>query len=176
MASAKRRLGDYLKDENPLDRLWKDLINTVFRDSASEAQVGRLGTSAAVLYDVGMFAGEVTNGGISQFFSNSSGNRAHDCVSALRTLGASICVSILEKALTIFPGGVAPKDRTKRYELLLDFEERDPRFLEELSQEYYKRVDALSSAPEEDLMSLELAFIRGHINDPLEASVPAERK
>src|SRR5262245_6091072 len=170
MASARKTLGDYLLDNDPLHPLWLDLVNTVFRDSPNEAHAERLSPSARVLYDVGMFAGELVNGGMSQFFSNSSGNRAHESLTALRSLGADISVGLLEKALTLFPDGVAPKDRVKRCDLLFAFEARDPRFLEELTQEYYKRVDALGSIPEEDLMALELAFIRTHVFDPIEAS------
>jgi hypothetical protein len=45
-----------------------------------------------------------------------------------------LCVQLLEKALTLFPGGIAPVDRQKRCDLLFAFEERDSQFLEELDQ------------------------------------------
>ena len=58
-------------------------------------------------------------------------------------------------------------DRQKRCDLLFAFEERDPQFLEEMDQAFYKRVDALGSVPEEDLTALELAFMRIHSSDPV---------
>lgn len=127
----------------------------------------RLSPSAQVLFNTGDFFGEIVNGGMSQFFSNSSGNRAHETLAALHTIGAVLCVQLLEKAMTLFPGGIAPVDRQKRCEILFAFEERDPQFLEELDQVFYKRVDALGSVPEEDLTALELAFMRAHGSDPV---------
>jgi hypothetical protein len=127
----------------------------------------RLSPAAQVLFNTGCFFGEIVNGGMSQFFSNSSGDRAHETLAALRTMGAALCVQLLEKELTLFPGGIAPTDRQKRCDLLFAFEERDPQFLEEIDQVFYKRVDALGSVPEEDLTALELAFMRAHSADPV---------
>jgi hypothetical protein len=62
----------------------------------------------------------------------------------------------------LFPGGVAPVDRRKRCELLFAFEDRDPRFLEELSRVFYQRVDTLGPVPEEDLTALQLEFMRAN--------------
>lgn len=167
MAKPRNTLGDYLLDDEPVAALWPDLLDLVYRDSPGQAHLDRLGDSARVLFDTGFFAGEITNGGISQFFTNSSGNRAHETLAALRAIGAALCVDLLEKALSLFPDGIAPVDRQKRCELLFAFEERDPQFLDELTQIFYKRVDALGSVPEEDLTALELAFMRAHSSDPV---------
>lgn len=75
--------------------------------------------------------------------------------------------------MTLFPGGVAPADRQKRCELLFAFEQREPRFLEELSQEFYKRVDALRSMPEEDLTASQLAFMQAHRAERVLAETPS---
>jgi hypothetical protein len=163
----RKTLGDYLIEEEPVAALWPDLVDTVYRDSPREAHLDRLGESATILFNTGMFSGELINGGMSQFFSNSSGNRAHETLVALRAIGATLCVQLLEKALSLFPDGIAPVDRQKRCELLFAFEERDPQFLEELTQIFYKRVDALGSVPEEDLTALELTFMRAHCTEPV---------
>jgi len=160
-------LGDYLAEEDPVATLWPHLVDVVYRDSPLHARMERLSPSAQVLFNTGFFSGEITNGGMSQFFSNSSGNRAHETLAALRAVGAALCIQLLEKALTLFPDGIAPVDRQKRCELLFAFEERNPHFLEELDQIFYKRVDALGSVPEEDLTALELAFMRSHSSDPV---------
>jgi hypothetical protein len=163
-----RGLGDYLSEAEPVGVLWLDLVDLVYRDSPRQPRVERLSPPAQVLFNTGYFAGEIINGGMSQFFSNSSGNRAHDSLAALREIGAVLCVQLLEKALTLFPDGIAPVDRQKRCELLFAFEERDPQFLEELDEIFYKRVDALGSTPEEDLTALELAFMRAHSSESVE--------
>jgi hypothetical protein len=160
VASERRTLGDYLTNEEPVAALWPDMVDIAFHESPLQAHPERLGAAARTLWHVGWFQGEVNNGGFSQFFSNSAGNWAHESRAALRHIGAALCEELLEKALTLFPGGVAPVDRQKRYELLFAFEEREPQLLEELSQAFYKRVDALGSVPEEDLTALQLAFMQ----------------
>jgi hypothetical protein len=165
MAKPRSTLGDYLVEEEPVSSLWPDLVDVVYYSSPNYADMNRLSESAQVLFNTGCFAGETINGGISQFFSNSSGNRAHETLAALRSIGSVLCVQLLEKAMSLFPDGFAPVDRQKRCEVLFAFEERNPQFLEELTQIFYKRVDALGSDREEDLTSLELAFMRAHSLD-----------
>jgi len=165
MAKLRSTFGDYLAEEEPVSCLWPDLVNVVYHNSPNHAHMDRLSESAQVLFNTGFFAGEVINGGMSQFFSNSSGNRAHETLQALRSIGAVLCVQLLEKALSLFPNGIAPVDRQKRCEVLFAFEERDPQFLEDLTQIFSKRVDAIGSVPEEDLNALELAFMRAHSSE-----------
>jgi hypothetical protein len=162
VAKARITLGDYLTDEEPVAALWPYMVDIVFHDSPRQAHPERLGPAARTLWHVGCFQGEVINGGVSQFFSNSAGNWAHESLAALRQIGAALCVQLLERAFTLFPGGVAPADRQQRCDLLFAFEEREPQFLEELSQVFYKRVDALGSVPDEDLTALQLAFMQAH--------------
>jgi hypothetical protein len=118
-------------------------------------------------YFVGCFNGELVNGGMSQFFSNSAGNYSRETLAALKEIGAILSASLLERALKIFPGGEAPADRKHRCELLFAFEEREPAFLEELTDEYYKRVDGLKRVPEEDLLQLIVEFLRKHQSNRL---------
>ncbi len=169
MANARTTLGDYLAENEPVAALWPDLVDIVYYDSLREAHVERLGSAAQTLFHVGWFEGEVINGGISQFFSNTAGDRAHESLAALRQIGADLCVGLLEKALALFPGGVAPVNRQKRCELLFAFEEREPQFLEELTQVFYERVDALGSVPEEDLTALQMAFMQAHAGERVRA-------
>jgi len=162
VAEARRTLGAYLTAEEPVAALWSDMVDIVFRDSPRQAHPERLGPAARILWHAGCFKGEVINGGVSQFFSNSSGNWAQESLGALRQIGAALCVKVLEKALTLFPSGVAPVDRQKRCELLFAFEEREPQFLDELTDVLYKRVVAIGSVPEEDLAALQLAFMQAN--------------
>jgi hypothetical protein len=158
----RETLGDYLGEPEPAVALWADLVEVVHRDSPRLARVERLGAHARTLWDVGCFHGEVINGGFSQFLSNSSGDRAHESLDALRRIGAPLCASLLERALAAFPDGAAPSDRALRCDLLFAFEAREPRSLEELDRAFYERVDALGSTSEEDLPALEAAYMAAH--------------
>jgi len=111
MAKARRTLGDYRSEEEPVATLWPDMVDVVYHDSPRQAHPERLGTSARTLWHVGCFEGEVINGGISQFFSNTSGNCAHESLAGLQQIGAALCAELLEKALTLFLGSIAPADR-----------------------------------------------------------------
>ena len=169
MAKTRRTLGDYLTEEEPVASLWPDLVDIVYHDSPRLAQPERLGPAARTLWHAGCFYGEVVNGGISQFFSNSSGNWVQESLAALRQIGAPLCIEVLEKSLTLFPAGIAPVERQKRCELLFAFEERDPRFLDGLTNILYQRVVAIGSVPEENLTALELAFMREHRSENVRA-------
>ncbi len=169
MGNARYTLGDYLNEAEPVATLWPDLIDIVYRENPRHAHPERLGPAARTLFYVGCFSGELINGGMSQFFSNSSGNRTYATLAALRRIGAALCVQLLEKALTVFPDNTAPADRQQRCELLFAFEERNPEFLEQLSKEFHQRIDALGAIPEEDLRALELEFLRANAADPVAA-------
>jgi len=70
-------------------------------------------TVKAFLYCV-LFDNEVQNGGILQFFQNSSGDCSEETVTALHTLSAYKHEELLRKCFNFFPGAVVPKDRSKR--------------------------------------------------------------
>lgn len=64
-----------------------------------------------------LFDGEVDNGGISQFFYNSSGDLYEETLSALKKIKPQQA-AILEQALECFPNGKPPKDRDSRIDIL----------------------------------------------------------
>jgi hypothetical protein len=173
MAKARETLGDYLSEAEPVGALWTDMVGIVFEDDPRRARPERLEPSARTLYDICWFQGEVINGGFSQFFANTSGDRAHESLTALRRIGAPLSVDLLEKAMTLFPGGIAPVEQQRRCELLFAFEEREPEFLEELDRLFYERVDGLGAVPEEDLTALQLAFLRSHRAERVCAEPPS---
>lgn len=80
---------------------------------------------------------ELNNGGFDQFFFNSAGDKAADTINALSSIGAEHTANIVRAACAKFPGGLPPKDRDARQELLEQvspnsdaFEEEDQAFLE----------------------------------------------
>lgn len=64
-----------------------------------------------------LFEGEVDNGGISQFFFNSSGDLYEETFAALKKIKPKEA-EIFECALNCFPNGKPPKDRDRRIDLM----------------------------------------------------------
>ena len=57
---------------------------------------------------------EVCNGGFDQFFWNSTGMIWPYALQGFRLVGANSYAELLENALSVFPGGVAPLERNER--------------------------------------------------------------
>src|SRR5208282_1452441 len=72
------------------------------------------------LYVVTLFLREVDNGGLDQFFFNSSGMYAAEICKALRLLGADEQAAAFEQALKFFPGSRVPLDQDDRQAVLKD--------------------------------------------------------
>jgi hypothetical protein len=165
MDEDRKTLGDYLSEKDPLGSLWSDSTNLIFRDSPRLARLDRLNPAARAIHLVGILQGEIYNGGFSQFFSNSSGNHVHETVDALKQVGASLTLSLLERAISLFPSSIAPSDRQTRCELLFAFEAQDEQVLETLDQEFYAKVDLIRKNLQEDLRALLLAFMRANASE-----------
>jgi len=86
---------------------------------------------------------EINNGGFNQYFYNSSGDFAHETITSLRTIGANKTADILQQAIDQFPKSTAPKDRTKRQEILEKIEDTADEVWEQLDQAFYKYEDHL---------------------------------
>jgi hypothetical protein len=67
------------------------------------------------VYLVHTLEGEVENGGVDQFFSNSSGNCALRTAEALEELGLVTQLAAFRKALAVFPVGNPSEDRSTRF-------------------------------------------------------------
>lgn len=162
MLDSSKTIGDYLTGDDPSRNLWLSVVNTVFQESPQQAHPGRLSPALRTYYFVVRFDGELVNGGMSQFFSNSAGNHSSETLTALREIGAVLSAELLQKALTIFPNSEAPVDRRRRCDLLFAFEKLDPKFLDALDEVYYQRVLSLDTESEEDLTQLIADYLRMH--------------
>jgi hypothetical protein len=60
---------------------------------------------------------EVNNGGFHQFFYNDAGNNTLQTIQALEAVGAAKIAAIVKRA-AMFPGGMPPKDRFARQDVL----------------------------------------------------------
>lgn len=101
---------------------------------------------------------EVNNGGFDQYFLNSSGDNAHDTLDSLKAIGASRTVALLQRAIDVFPDSKVPKDREERGNILQNQ-------LPPSAREQWNELDEAFFAYEDDLNSLNLAFVRANIGE-----------
>jgi len=148
---------DFLAEEDPIGVLWPFVVSRVFHESRSR-DVEVLTPAAKQLYFVVIMDGEVMNGGFHQFFSNTSGDYAHEALAALRELGAAETSTLLQTAIDTFPKKQVPKDRAQRNALL---DRIDPKTLDAIDGQYY----ALAKCGSEDLAELILRFMRTHARE-----------
>ncbi|HEY3822482.1 MAG TPA: DUF4375 domain-containing protein [Polyangiaceae bacterium] len=70
------------------------------------------------VYLVYVLDAEVANGGLEQFFGNSSGNCAVRTAVALEEIGLDAASKVLRTALSVFPDAGPAEDRSTRYDQL----------------------------------------------------------
>jgi hypothetical protein len=85
---------------------------------------------------------EVYNGGIDQFFRNSTGALAHEARNGFQILGAQSYVKLLDSVFALFPGGRVPKNREQRQATVkaIPNDTRKDTF-EQFDQTFYKLMD-----------------------------------
>lgn len=137
------------KDYDPHKELWRSLVDRVHK-----TQEGFQGLSAdeKTYFAVGLLDGEVYNGGLHQFFSNSSGEYYQEVIEGLAVLGAETPRQLLCRAADIlFEDAVPAKDRSERWQQMRHYPDRSdgsyPEWcveLERLDQEYCRDPDGLS--------------------------------
>ena len=102
---------------------------------------------------------DIINGGLHQFFTNSSGDFAEEAKRGLNEIGANRVLCVLQKASAVLPGRVVPTERDARYEVLEQQEERE-------GEQVWERWDALSreydQAAQEELHARLLEWVRDH--------------
>ncbi len=109
------------------------------------------------IYATLLFIREVCNGGLEQFFYNSSGNLWDFVIKGFELLGADVHSKTFKKSLTIFPKSKVPIDREKRIDLL---EKIDPEKLKSIFDPLNETFYALGG--EEGLYSYHIKYIRLH--------------
>jgi hypothetical protein len=106
-------------------------------DADSAALLALPKTCQQLLY-LGLFWGEVFNGGIQQFFFNSTGDQAPEVVQTLREVGLSEETEIVRQCMDLFPASY-PVDWNRRRELM-------SRNGEEIDKKLYEMSDRVDSA------------------------------
>lgn len=98
---------------------------------------------------------EVNNGGFGQYFSNSSGNFAHQTIESLNAIGANSTADILKKAIDQFPNHMVPEDCNERNTIITQISKTAGAVWEALDNDFY--------VYEDDLNALNMGYIRKHI-------------
>jgi hypothetical protein len=108
------------KQYDPYNELWSHLVKT------EKAGFDKLTKEEKLYFAVSVFESEVYNGGIYQFFSNSSGEYYTEVVEGLKELKAFNSLSLLKRAAEVLFGEAEPpKDRVQRWETMKQFPEDD---------------------------------------------------
>ena len=94
---------------------------------------------------------EINNGGFNQFFYNSSGGYTEQIIDALRKIGSTKFLKIVENASAQFPNSLVPKDDTERQKLLEKIGSQANAVWNELDSEFFQY--------EEDIYSLMRNYI-----------------
>jgi Domain of unknown function (DUF4375) len=126
----------------PLNRSWYDGWEEFLRQfRAIRPEVGHL-------YAGHWCRSEVCNGGLHQFFSNSTGLLAPEALEGFRAIGLTELAEVLATAMKIF-GSPYPRDRADRHEVLASRqggrrEEWDPFY--QLDERFYEWSDRWEDA------------------------------
>ncbi len=86
----------------------------------SEEDYRKLPRRDRYLWDVSWFETEVMNGGVDQYFYNSAGDHAGECLEALQAIGAKKSHSLLSQACDLFPQRRPSANRDTRQKQLRD--------------------------------------------------------
>ena len=102
-------------------------------------EVGVAGMTEAqrAVWTVHYFDAEVCNGGLHQYFFNSSGDDARTALAALELFGADKSHRILKDAMALFGSKGPSADRDRRMEQLSSFDDARDKKLDELTSSYY---------------------------------------
>ena len=139
--AGKRRKEEQQIYQRSSERLyWLDLVNRVHHTSAGLAQ---LRPAEKTYFAVCCLIGEVCNGGLSQFFFNSSGAMYGLALDGLLELEANDTAALLERAKTLLFGvAIVPVDTESRRQVLANTEESPE--LDELDRDFWKSSECLA--------------------------------
>ena len=134
---------------DPYQELWRSLVDRVYK---TREGFGGLSENERTYFAVMILGGEVHNGGMEQFFSNSSGEFYEEALQGLGKIGATSFQELLSRAAAILFGEKdPPKDVDERNDLMyLHTEEGDEslpdwsRELTEIDKYFWANFDALA--------------------------------
>jgi hypothetical protein len=160
------KISECLDSEDPVRELY---LQGVHREM-EEGGIDHLSWPARVIYLAHLFDGEMLNGGMDQYLTNSSGDYSRETIAALETLNAHISVSILNEALQLLNlDDISLKDRDCRIETIESKNLSDE--FENIDHRFYENVHSLpeESDEPEHLWKLCLIYLQQHSDSPIDA-------
>jgi hypothetical protein len=143
------RAAERTRLESPEHKYWQALVSRVYNQPTGFEMLSH---GDQLYFLINVLSGEVYNGGLEQFFSNSSGSRYHETVDALSELGVEVTLAVLLEAKSIIFGAAnVPTDRMARYALMPTASEDHPDYdrvniaLDELDRRFYQDPDNLEA-------------------------------
>jgi len=121
---------------------------------ADQIGYGNLTEPEKVFYCIWILEGQVNNGGLDQYYFNSSGDYAADAVASLDAIGAKHTANLVRQANAMFGEAGPSPERFVRQDQLEALDEADQKRLGELDQAFYKYHDKLDV--------LLKAYVRAH--------------
>jgi len=106
VAAALKQARENLSDDNRLSYLQEQLLPgpSGFGDAATiQAEIAQMPPAYRTVYVLTLLMGELFNGGMHQFFSNSSGAFAPHAAQARRDVGMDTAATTVDQAIAMFP-------------------------------------------------------------------------
>jgi hypothetical protein len=125
-----------------------DAINKLYKDILISSDYGehlyKVTSEQRIVFYITRLDSEVYNGGLNQFFFNSSGEYAQETIESLKKIGAIDTSAILEKAVSFWPNSSVPKDTFTRRELLENVEQVANPVWEDLDRVYWNDEERIT--------------------------------
>ena len=132
-----------------------ELVGTVLWNKASEIkEFTELSLPEQTFIYIDVFESELINGGVFDFFYNTSGTYAHEVLKAYETIGAMESADLINQALKSFPELPVPKDIFIRRSFMMQ--------LDESIKINWNIIEESFINSKEDIVSLLIDYIKTH--------------
>jgi hypothetical protein len=132
-----------------------ELVGTVLWNKASEVKdFTELSQQEQVFVYIDIFESELTNGGIYDFFYNTSGAYAHEVLEAYEAIGAHESAELIHNAIKNFPELPVPKDIFMRRSFMTN--------LDDSIESAWNAIEHSFLNSKEDIVSLLIDYIKTH--------------
>ena len=105
---------------------------------AVEEGLDALNPQEQTVFLVWSYGAEVANGGHAQFFFNTVGGYAPETVDALNIIGATEFASLLGTVVSLFSGGLVPRDLEERNQALTQLPDSADQVLESVDDRFFE--------------------------------------
>jgi len=171
-----KRYYEERKKYDPWRELWTSLVERAY---AVQDGWKQFSNPERLYYAVSVLDGEVYNGGMHQFFSNSSGELYDEALSGLQTLGAVNATQLLRNAANVLFDEIdPPKNRVLRWDSMKQYPENlDPNNVPEwcellcaIDETYWKDPDGINAR------LVEFAEQNGMIQPYIKSNEPSDAR